>query len=91
MELKFEIRKVLTDVSTILKNAAKLHIISQITKHFKEKNVTLASPKVLSLENAQIYLAFYSLIRTFAPKIYNYGDKESRIHPKRPDGVDVSG
>ena len=83
---------------------------------FQKKNVTLASPKVLSLENAQIYLAFYSLVRTFnyveirlhlgniqinlvfhsictnfAPKIYNYGDKESRIHPKRPDGVDVSG
>ena len=73
MEFKFEIRKVLTDVSTILKNAAKLHIISQITKHFKEKNVTLASPKVLSLENAQIYLAFYSLIRTF-----NY--VEIRLH-----------
>ena len=62
-----------------------------MTKFFSKKVVTLASMKELSLENAQIYLAFYSLIRTFAPKIYNYGDKESRIHPKRPDGVDVSG
>ena len=59
----------MTDVSTILKNAAKLRIISEITKTFQKIFVILASPKVLSLENAQIYLAFYSLIRTFAPKI----------------------
>ena len=31
------------------------------------------------------------LDKVVMPKIYNYGDKESRIHPKRPDGVDVSG
>jgi len=39
-----------------------------MTKFFSKKVVTLASMKELSLENAQIYLAFYSLIRTFAPK-----------------------
>ena len=33
---------------------------------FRRKVVTLASPKLLSLEKAQIYLAFYSLIRIFA-------------------------
>lgn len=34
---------------------------------FRRKVVTLASPKLLSLEKAQIYLAFCSLIRNFAP------------------------
>ena len=67
--LDLRLGKCLTDVSTILKNAAKLRIISEITKTFQKIFVILASPKVLSLENAQIYLAFYSLIRTFAPKI----------------------
>ena len=33
---------------------------------FRQKVVTLASPKLLSLEKAQIYLAFCSLIRNFA-------------------------
>ena len=33
---------------------------------FRRKVVTLASPKLLSLEKAQIYLAFCSLIRNFA-------------------------
>ena len=33
----------------------------------RQKVVTLASPKVLTLEKAQNHLAFYSLIRTFAP------------------------
>jgi hypothetical protein len=39
--------------------------------------------KVLSFENAQINLAFYSLIRTFAPKIRKYGKKKMALQSWR--------
>ena len=80
----------LTDVSTILKNAAKLHISFHITKTFPKKSSKFGLADGTSARKCSNNLAFYSLIRTFAPKMMNDGDKESRIYSECSDGFDVS-
>ena len=76
--------------NVVSKNVAKVRIILRTSKLFRIFLVTLALPKVLSFGKPQKYLAFRSLIRTFAAKFAKDGNKESRIHYQCTDGVDVS-